>query len=121
MFPGGQHGTAETAKSVSGLPPVLVVSGPWVADPLEHLLSLTFLLSTGSVVGFREDRWSLEGSQSVLNFLPDAVHSANLRWMGLCGSVLDSSQCGDSIICNLKLKFSSLNDVIQTENRRKSL
>jgi len=101
--------------------PALVVSGPWVADPLEHLLSLTFLLTTGSVVGFREDRWSLERSQSVLNYLPEPVHSANLRWIGLCGSVLDSSQCGDSIICNLKLKFSSLNDVIQTENRRKSM
>ena len=116
-----QNGNHSKVRHLELPSPALVVSGPWVADPLEHLLSLTFLLSTGSVVGFREDRWSLEGSQSVLNFLPDAVHSANLRWMGLCGSVLDSSQCGDSIICNLKLKFSSLNDVIQTENRRKSL
>merc|ERR550525_105946 len=62
----------------------------------------------GCRVGFREDRWSLEGNHSVLDYLPGPVHSDNLRWVGLCGSVLNSSQCGDSIICNLKLKFSSL-------------
>jgi len=116
-----QNGNHSKVRHLELPSPALVVSGPWVADPLEHLLSLTFLLTTGSVVGFRDDRWSLEGSQSVLNYLPEPVHSANLRWIGLCGSVLDSSQCGDSIICNLKLKFSSLNDVIQTENRRRSM
>ena len=97
------------------------MSGPWVADALEHLLSLNFLLGSGEVVGFRDERWSLERSQSVLDFLPGPVHSGNLRWLGLAGSVLDSSQCGDSIICNIKLKFSSLNDIVQTENKRKSV
>jgi len=94
--------------------PAHLVQGPWVADALEHLLSLNFLLCSGELVGFRDERWSLERSQSVLDFLPEPVHSDNLRWVGLCGSVLDSSQCGDSIICNIKLKFSSLNDVVQT-------
>ena len=97
-----------------------MVSGPWVADPLEHLLSLKFLLASGEVVGFRDDRWSLEGNHSVLDYVPGPVHSDNLRWIGLCGSVLDSSQCGDSIICNLKLKFSSLSEKIETEKRRRS-
>ena len=89
---------------------VLLVSGPWVADPLELLLGLQFLLSDGQVTGFRHQSYSLDRSTSVLDFLPPSVHAGSLRWVGLCGSVLDTSTCGDSIICNLKLKFASLCD-----------
>jgi len=90
---------------------VLLLFGPWVADPLEHLLNLNFLLSDGAILNFGDhatsDRTMI---QSVLDFLPSSVHAGNLRWVGLCGNVLNTSQCGDSIIANLKLKFYSLCD-----------
>jgi hypothetical protein len=45
---------------------VRLVSGPWVADPLEALLSLTFLLSEsesdGAVLSFRAQTFSLDRS-----------------------------------------------------------
>merc|ERR1712080_349168 len=94
---------------------VLLVSGPmggyW--DSPEILFRLIFLLSDGDILSFQnedlpERRRVLE--QSILHSLPASVHSANLRWMGICGDVLNTSQCGDSIISNLKFKFSSLSD-----------
>ena len=47
-----------------------------------------------------------ERKQSVLDFLPGKFHAGNVRWIGLTGSILDTSQCGDSVICNLKFRFS---------------
>ena len=39
------------------------------------------------------------------------MSAVSSRWVGLCGSVLDTSQCGDSVICNIMYKFSSLCDI----------
>jgi hypothetical protein len=39
-----------------------LLSGPWVADPLEALLSLSFFLSDGEVLGFRGQTFSLDRS-----------------------------------------------------------
>ena len=89
---------------------VLYLTGPWVADPLEHLLGLRFILSDGSQLSFRgnqDDNENEDGrKQSVLDFLPGKFHAGNVRWIGLTGSILDTSQCGDSVICNLKFRFS---------------
>ena len=88
---------------------ILYLTGPWVADPLEHLLGLRFVLSDGTTLTFRDDQnYSFERKQSVLDFLPEKFHAGNIRWIGMTGSILDTIQCGDSVICNLKFKFTGL-------------
>eukprot|EP00092_Neocalanus_flemingeri_P004099 GFUD01004411.1.p1 GENE.GFUD01004411.1~~GFUD01004411.1.p1 ORF type:complete len:619 (+),score=133.22 GFUD01004411.1:253-2109(+) len=105
----GSHNQVYTLDLGEDKRHILYLTGSWVADPLEHLLGLRFLLSDGSVLSFRgQQDYSFDRKQSVLDFLPDKFHAGNIRWIGLTGSILETSQCGDSVICNLKFKFSAL-------------
>ena len=93
---------------------ILFGTGVWVADALNQMLSTSFILSDGSSVRFpfgevddqlTEDDFEGPSQNSVLDVLPKNFHSHSIRMIGITGSLLESSFCGDNVIANLAFKY----------------
>ena len=87
---------------------ILYVQGEYNTDSLEYFGNLEFVLSDGETKMFDNigsARLLDSDSKGILSKLPKMHHSTDIRLIGITGSILQSQDCGDSIISNIAFKY----------------